>query len=256
MELEKDVYVPMRDGVHLAVDLYHPEGGAPSAGVLLVTPYLKDAVFEAPLGADGRPVPLPLPPLPPGVNPMLLSVRPLVEAGFAVVVADARGTGYSEGDYDYYNFKGGAFDGYDLVEWIAGQPWCDGSMGMMGGSAAAISCYITALTHPPHLKAMAPNMHPADFYFDQWRIGGVFRYENRISWSTGMHARISPIAPGDPASANYERKRAVYEQRFHQFYERIAAGRNASGLDWLTEMYQRDVYDEFWRSKSFLARSD
>src|ERR1700692_2025854 len=79
MELEKDVYVPMRDSVCLAADVYHPDGGEDTAGVLLVTPYLKDAVFDAPLGADGRPVPLPLPPLPPGVNPMLLSVRPLVE---------------------------------------------------------------------------------------------------------------------------------------------------------------------------------
>jgi uncharacterized protein len=142
------------------------------------------------------------------------------------------------------------------VEWIADQPWCDGNVGMMGGSAAAISCYITALTQPPHLKAMAPNMHPADFYFDQWRIGGVFRYENRISWCTGMHARISPVAPGDPASPNYERKRAVYEQRFHRFYQRISQGKSAANLDWLTDMYQHDAYDDFWQSKSFLRRSD
>jgi putative CocE/NonD family hydrolase len=255
MEIDKDIYVSMRDGVHLAVDVYQPDRPARRAAVLLVTPYLKDAVFEMPLGSDGRPVPLPLPPLPPGVNPMLLSVRPLVDAGFVIVVADARGTGYSEGVYDYYNFEGGPFDGYDTVEWMAEQPWCDGNVGMMGGSAAAISCYLTALTQPPHLKAMAPNMHPADFYFDQWRIGGVFRYENRISWSTGMHARISPVDPGDPESPNYERKRAVYEQRFHQFYDRIVAGKSAANLDWLTDMYRRDAYDSFWRSRSFLGRS-
>ena len=93
---------------------------------------------------------------------MLLSVTPLVEAGFVVAVADARGTGFSEGVYDYYNLEGGPFDGFDLVEWLAEQPWCTGRVGMMGSSAAAISCYITALTHPPHLEAMAPNMHPGD----------------------------------------------------------------------------------------------
>jgi len=255
MEIDKDIYVTMRDGVGLAVDLYHPAPLARHPALLLVTPYLKDAVFEMPLGSDGRPVPLPLPPIPPGVNPMLLSVRPLVEAGFAVAVADARGTGYSEGVYDYYNFDGGPLDGFDIVEWLAAQPWCDGNVGMMGGSAAAISCYITALTHPPHLRAMAANMHPADFYFDQWRVGGVFRYENRISWSTGMLSRIAPIDPGDPSSPNYERKRAVYERRFHQFYERVSAGKNAANLDWLTEMYGHDRYDEFWRDRSFLRRS-
>lgn len=255
MEIQKDVYVPMRDGVHLAVDVYHPAPLAQHAAILLVTPYLKDAEFGMPLGSDGRPVPLPLPPLPAGVNPMLLSVRPLVDAGFVVVVADARGTGYSEGRYDYYNFEGGPLDGYDTVEWMAQQAWCDGNVGMMGSSAAAISCYTTALTHPPHLKAMAANMHPADFYFDQWRIGGVFRYENRIGWSTGMHARITPVDPGEPDSPNYERKRAVYEARFAEFYQRMREGRSAANLDWLTDMYQRETYDDVWQSRSFLRRS-
>src|ERR1700722_15052799 len=119
METVKDVYVPMRDGVSLAVDLYRPDELTTHAAVVLVTPYQKDGVFAMPLGSDGRPVPsLPLPPMPPGLNPMLLSVKPLVDAGFVVAVADARGTGFSEGVYDYYNLDGGPFDGYDLVEWV------------------------------------------------------------------------------------------------------------------------------------------
>lgn len=255
MEIDKDRYVPMRDGVHLAVDLYRPEALERHAAIVLVTPYQKDAVFEPPLGWDGRPVPLPLPPLPPGFNPMLLGVRPLVDAGFVVVVADARGTGFSEGVYDYYNLDGGPFDGYDLIEWTAAQPWCDGNVGMTGASAAAISCYHTALTHPPHLAAMAATMHPGDFYLDQWRVGGVFRCENRIGWATSMYAKITPIHPGDPAAPGYERKRAVYEDRNRQAHARLVAGKSVANLDWLTEMYERDVYDEFWRSRSLIERS-
>jgi uncharacterized protein len=258
MQIEKDVYVPMRDGVSLAVDLYQPDELTSHAAVLLVTPYQKDGVFDLPLGSDGRPMtlPMPLPPMPDGFNPMLLSVGPLVAAGFVVAVADARGTGFSEGVYDYYNFDLGPYDGYDTVEWLAAQPWCTGNIGLMGASAAAISCYITALTKPPHLKAMAPNMHPADFYFDQWRIGGVFRWENRIGWSVGMHARIGPINPGDPGAPSYERKRAVYEARFHRYGERVRDAKNAANLDWLTEMYHHDSYDEFWQERSFLRRAD
>src|SRR5579862_6415493 len=156
MEITTDAYVPMRDGVHLAVDLYRPDELTEHAGIVLITPYQKDAEFAVPLGSDGRPVSIPLQ-LPPGVNPMLLSVKPLVDAGFVVAVADARGTGFSEGTYDYYNLESGPFDGYDLIEWVASQPWCIGNVGMMGASAAAISCYFTALTSPPHLKAMAAN---------------------------------------------------------------------------------------------------
>jgi len=257
MEIVKDRFIPMRDGVHLAIDIYRPGVLTRHAAVLITTPYRKDAEFVMPLGSDGRPVvSLPIAFLPAGFNPMLMSVAPLVEAGYVVVVADARGTGFSEGSYDYYNFVEGPFDGYDTVEWIAEQPWCDGNVGLMGASAAAISCYATALTKPPHLKAMAPNMHPADFYHDQWRVGGVFRYENRISWATTMYDCIAPIDPGDPDAPSYERKRAVYEGRFRQLYERISSGKNAANLDWLTEMYQRDAYDDFWKSRSFIRRSE
>jgi putative CocE/NonD family hydrolase len=257
MLVDKDIYVPMRDGVSLAVDLYRPDELTSHAAIVLVTPYQKDAEFKMPLGSDGRPIQsLPLPPMPPGTNPMLLSVAPLVRAGFVVAVADARGTGFSEGVYDYYNFDDGPFDGYDLVEWLAGQEWCTGRVGMMGSSAAAISCYITALSKPPHLVAMAPNMHPGDFYFDQWRIGGVFRWENRVSWSTGMHTRTAPIDPGPLDGPSYERKRAVYEDRFQQFGDRVRAGKNAANLDWLTAMYSHDTYDGFWQGRSFIRRID
>ena len=95
MYVDKDLYVPMRDGVRLAVDRYRPDELSVHAAVVLVTPYQKDAAFQMPLGSDGRPVPsLPIPPLPAGVNPMLLTVKPLVDAGFVVVVADTRGTGF------------------------------------------------------------------------------------------------------------------------------------------------------------------
>jgi uncharacterized protein len=256
MQVDKDCYVAMRDGVHLAVDIYRPDVLTRHAAVLLITPYCKDAQFEMPLGWDGRKIPLPLPPIPPGVNPMLLSVQPMVNAGFVVVVADARGTGFSEGDYDYYNIEGGPHDGFDLVEWMAAQPWCDGNIGMMGGSAAAVYCYLTALTDPPHLRAMVPNMHPGDFYFDQWRIGGVFRLDNRIGWATGMYDKIRPISPGDPSAPGYERRRAVYEARMVQFERRMASGHNAANLDWLTEMYEHKTHDSFWRERSIIARAD
>src|ERR1700728_4009236 len=70
-----------------------------------------------------------------------------------------------------------------------------------------------------------------------------------------MFPRIGPINPVDPDAPGYERKRAVYEGRFHQFYDRISSGKNAANIDWLTDMYQRDAYDEYWQSRSFLRRS-
>lgn len=258
VHVEKDVYIPMRDGVGLATDLYYPAHLTSHAALLVVTPYSKDPqrpIVE--LDGLGRRIPFadgdaPSPELIDSVLPM---VTPFVDAGFVVAVADARGTGYSEGIYDYYNLDSGPYDGYDLVEWLAAQPWCSGAVGMMGGSASAIYCYITALTAPPHLRAMTASVHPGDLYFDQWRIGGVFRWDGRINWAREIGATTQPVDPGDPAAPGHERKRAVYQARSRYAGDRLAEGKGLVDLDWLTDMYQRDRYDEFWQSRSFVARA-
>jgi putative CocE/NonD family hydrolase len=254
---QKDIFVDMADGVGLAVDLYRPDELSEHAAILTLTPYRKDAVFtgEIPLDVDGRPfngAAAAVTSL--GSNPWLAAAAPFVDAGFVVAVADARGTGFSEGVWDYYNLDGGLYDGHQLVEWLAGQPWCTGRVGMMGASGSAIYTYVTALTHPPHLAAISADAHPGDFYHDQWHVGGVFRWANRIGWATAQLSHLQPIDPGDPASDNYERKRAVYEARFHGYGDRVIAGKNPMNLDWLTDLYARNTYDERWQRWSFARR--
>jgi putative CocE/NonD family hydrolase len=258
MRVEKDVYVAMRDDVALATDLYSPDSEDCRPALLMITPYSKDPVRPShPLDATGRRVPIPglNGPLPDVVDVVGALVAPYVEAGFVVAVADARGSGFSEGAYDYYNLEGGSYDGYDLVEWLADQPWCSGKVGVMGTSAGAIYAYLTAIAAPPHLGAMAANMHPGDFYFDQWRIGGVFRWDNRIGWALALQQLTKPIDPGDPAAPSYERKRAVYESRVRHASDRVVQGRGAVDVDWLTDLYHRDRYDEFWQRHSLIARA-
>jgi putative CocE/NonD family hydrolase len=258
MDIQKDVYVPMRDGVKLSADIYGSTSSGPRPAVLIRTPYVKGGVSGSMLGAEGRPRTSVVGPMRfrPGTNLTLLTVEPLVEAGYVVLVSDTRGTGHAEGEYDYYNFSGGPSDGYDTVEWLAAQPWCDGNVGMQGASAGAVLCYAAAITQPPHLKAMVPNMHPADFYFDQWFVGGVFRYEDRISWCTGQLSRIAPLDPGDPAEPAYEQKRRVYQQRYERYHRRLTEEKNPIDLDWMVEMYGRRRYDAFWKERSFARQLD
>lgn len=252
MEVIKDVFVPMRDGIELAVDIYRPEAPGRYPALLQRTPYLKSGTVTGRLSASGLAAASPVGAS--AATTIAATAKALVNQGYVVIVSDTRGTGFSQGIYDYYNFEGGPWDGYDTIEWIAEQPWCDGNVGIMGASAAAIFCYLAALTHPPHLKAMAANMHPNDFYFDQWFVGGVFRYENRIGWSTGMLTRVSPQDPGQPDNNNYEKKLQVYRERYHQYYERMAEAKNPINLDWLTEMFQHPTYDDFWKERSFAHR--
>ena len=261
MATTTDVYIPMRDGTGISADVYQPDSVRRGPAVLIRTPYIKNLAVSptrtsswAMLGADGRP-----PAVMTGMRAatdqlMERTVAALTDAGYTVVLSDSRGTGYAEGTYDYYNTVGGPLDGYDTVEWIAEQPWCDGNVGMWGLSGSAVLAFAAAITAPPHLKAVVSCMCPADFYLDQWYPGGMFRYEDRLRWPMLMQDCIAPLDPGPADGPAYERKRQVFEQRYYRHYERMIQGRNPVPLDWATECLSHDSYDEFWQARSFDRR--
>ncbi|MCL6452257.1 MAG: CocE/NonD family hydrolase [Alicyclobacillus sp.] len=138
------VRIPMRDGVNLAADVYRPHGHGPVPAVVVRTPYGRSSDGNVDLG------------------------RWFARRGYAVVIADVRGRGDSEGSFVPY--RGEGIDGYDTVEWAARQPWCDGNVGTLGGSYLGRIQWLTALTHPPHLKAMVPIVSPSD-PFVEWPTG-------------------------------------------------------------------------------------
>jgi len=260
MIVEKDIFIPMRDGVELALDVYHPDSPGPHPAILVRTPYCKDGNPGGGLGAEGWPRQMtgPTPPPQPGRNPLTANYERFVEAGYVVVVNDIRGTGFSEGVYDYYNVntQDGYFDGFDVVEWVAGQPWCDGNVGMWGVSAGAILAYATAITQPPHLRALVAHMHPSDLYFDVWYVGGVFRYEDRLAWCTNQVNNNNPRPPGDPSGPNYEKKRRVYTERFNRMHQRLLEGKGPYDFDWLQAMYAEKTYSAAWQRRSFARQLD
>ena len=135
--------VPMRDGVHLAANIVRPAVPGRYPVVISYIPYGKDP------------------------NPYF------AERGYVAVFAEQRGTGTSEGRMNDY-FDAQSFrDGYDLVEWAAGQPWSNGKVGLEGISFGAINSTRVAALRPPHLKAIAVNSSYANFYGDHWYPGGV-----------------------------------------------------------------------------------
>ena len=138
-----DVDIPMRDGILLRANIYGPEDNLPYPAVLLRFPYLKDS-FE---GRWGR------------LNPL-----PLARAGYRVVIQDCRGTGSSQGEVDF-DGRCQSDDGYDTVEWVAAQPWCDGNVGMYGLSYYGFTQMLAAQVRPPHLKAICP-----------WQQTGLLKY--------------------------------------------------------------------------------
>ena len=135
----RDVLIPMRDGVRLAATLYLPEGSGRHPGIFSCYPYLKDGwigLFKEP------------------------HYRFFASRGYAVMQVDFRGTGASEGTNPHPFDVQERQDGYDVVEWMAAQPWCTGSVGVWGYSYGGITALSIASTQPPHLRAIVRSMRP------------------------------------------------------------------------------------------------
>jgi hypothetical protein len=93
-----------------------------------------------------------------------------------------RGTGCSGGVFDFFQPSEGP-DGFEMVEWIARQPWSNGSVGMIGKSYPGITQLFVAETQPPHLTAITPGHYYADAYRDVAFPGGIPNYGFASLWS-------------------------------------------------------------------------
>ena len=156
MKVEKNVMVPMRDGVCLAVDIYRPDAPDKIPALLGMSPYGK-AIQTLPY-----PFPQPAPDYTNDYKTALWdgnieagSTGEILARGYAHVIGDLRGSGNSEGENTGESKQEGQ-DYHDVVEWIAEQPWCDGNIGGIGMSYYAMTQVSAALEQPPHLKAIAP----------------------------------------------------------------------------------------------------
>lgn len=128
------VMIPMRDGVKLATDLYFPgKGSAPSPVILMRTPYGKEILKGYGEFYSGH--------------------------GYVLAAQDVRGRFESQGKWEPFVNEGE--DGYDSIEWLAGQSWSTAKVGMCGGSYSGSAQFFAAVLKPPHLVTIIPNITPA-----------------------------------------------------------------------------------------------
>jgi len=166
---EPNVAIAMRDGVTLVADIWRPlEGTAPT--LLLRLPYSKRMPFI--YGGPGTSVP---------------SLMALVNAGYAVVFQDARGTYGSEGEFEPKINE--IADGQDTAAWITRQGWSDGTIGMYGASYSGMTQWALAIKETPGLKAIAPTMAATDWYSELWYSrGGALSLSLDTLWNAMMYA--------------------------------------------------------------------
>jgi len=131
--VERNVDVPMRDGVRLRADVLRPAGQGPLPTLVYRTPYDKEQEQRE-----------------------YSTFQHALERGYALVVEDVRGRYASDGDFRPYQQEGR--DGYDTIEWAAAQPWSNGAVGTFGLSYPGAAQWLAAVEGPPHLLAMVPAM--------------------------------------------------------------------------------------------------
>jgi uncharacterized protein len=168
---ERDVEIPVSDGTVLYADVFRPASDEPVPAILAWSPYGKQGGF---FHLDMFPNRVGVPEAATsglekfeGPDPAFWCAN-----GYAVVNVDARGTFASEGDIQFFSPQESA-DGYDVIEWIAGQTWCADAVTMSGNSWLGASQWRIAATRPPHLRAIAPWEGWTDPYRDICMWGGV-----------------------------------------------------------------------------------
>lgn len=164
-QLQESYMVPMRDGVKLATDVYRPDDNAAHPVVLYRTPYNKTSD-----GIDAS------------------TIKLLKIMGYAYVTQDLRGRYASEGVDSVFLTDGwGALqDGYDTIEWLTQQSWCNGKIGELGASASGITTYRAVGSLHPNLVCAVAIVAPTDFYNQVVYPGGEFRKSLPENWITGQ----------------------------------------------------------------------
>ena len=120
--------IPLADGTRLAADLYRPDRPGPGPVLVSYYPYRKDDIIGS-LFEGTR-------------------IR-LCERGYASVFVDMAGTGASEGDYgESFDLAREGRDAAEIIEWVAGQDWCDGRVGAWGVSYGGMTA-LAAAAQPP-----------------------------------------------------------------------------------------------------------
>ncbi|HEX3722265.1 MAG TPA: CocE/NonD family hydrolase [Nitrolancea sp.] len=215
--IQHDLRVPMRDGVELSLDLIRPDAPGPHPVILLRTPYDK---------ARGR-------------SPFHFD---LARRGYIVAQNDVRGRFNSGGEFTPYVHD--TDDGYDTIEWIAAQDWCDGNVGMAGGSCVARTQWLAAAANPPHLKALVPVASPPDAYLNEPITNGCFLLPTS-EWMLIMGRRSYQFGAMD----------SVYSE-LQPYFDALPLADMArqAGIQsrWWDEWMQHPNLDAYWRRGSYM----
>nr|WP_254223041.1 CocE/NonD family hydrolase [Burkholderia multivorans] len=200
----------MRDGVKIFAKVYLPQGNGRFPTLLAASAYRSDNV-NAPesslfLWRETGPIQF------------------YLDHGYAYVHMDVRGTGRSGGEYRYHDSREN-HDLYDVVEWLAKQPWSNGKIGGIGESYYAQEQWFMAEENPPHLSCIAPyDGNPDTYHFSAYQGGIPSAYPSL--WFNDV------VRPNNAWPLEGNKREITW--------------------DYAEQMLSHPLYDDFWKTRSAL----
>ena len=244
--IERDVMVPMRDGIRLATDVHRPaRHGKPLPGPFPVlverTPYGKACTRASDYtAAKTQPI------------SRVEVAAYFVRRGYVVVLQDCRGRFGSEGVFTKY--LGEAKDGFDTLAWVTAQPWCSGRIGTTGLSYCAHTQTAVAALRPAGLSAMFLDCGGfANAYRGGIRHGGAFELK-QATWAY-RNAGVSLANSGNKLALAAHRSEDIVK-----WFQAMPWRRGHSPLrcapeyeGYLFDQWERGTFDDEWRTPELYA---
>ena len=227
VQVERDLRIPMPDGVQLLADRYLPRGDGRPPLVLVRSPYGRRSIWG------------------------ILFGRVLAERGFQAVIQSCRGTFGSGGAFDPFG-PDEHDDGLATVAWLRAQPWYPGSFATTGPSYLGMVQWAIAADAGPDLKAMCPQVTTSDFRAPFYG-GEAFSLQTALTW-------VNQVAGQERRFAFVRQSRE--DHRLQPLFDRLPLGdldRLATGShvayyqDWLAH---NDPGDDYWKGRRFTGTLD
>ncbi|HET8580823.1 MAG TPA: CocE/NonD family hydrolase [Nitrospiraceae bacterium] len=227
----KHAMVPMRDGIHLATDLYFPAlNGRPLDGsfpcLVERTPYSKEQTN------------------------LVSTARFFARRGYVVAMQDVRGRGLSEGIC--YLFAKEGPDGYDTVEWLGEQSWCNGQVGTIGLSYSGSDQHALATLCPPYLKAMFVSMGMSNYHTSAMRQSGALE-QRFLVYAFRMAANSKEAMANRTLRESLERAHANVKAWLSKPFKLGASPlRELPHYEqWAWDILTHGDYDDYWKQHGY-----
>ncbi len=192
-------YLPMRDGVRLAMRISRPAvHGIPASGTFPVIWQAGLNISESPEAGK------------PGIDAGYAAVPSLTRYGYIVVQVARRGNGQSFGSRRGYNDRTEADDAYEITEWLARQPWSDGRVGVYGCSNTGDAAMQVLTVRPPHLGAVFAGCFAWN-KFDAFHRGGIY-----AQWGTGPTRTVAQDMDIEPVDGDADKRLLGIAAQEHQ----------------------------------------